>query len=132
MLCIGRECLGRIKLQTHYIHINELPMQVKLAGESTLLDETIRFIQVDGGKIIDAHTQVDLANGVCLPGPIDEIRQHPAPDAQVPVSAQDAHPKFTSMLKALALARAEGQRPRCGRQGKERPIFPTLQVFQRV
>ncbi len=77
MLCIGRECLGRIKLQTHYIHINELPMQVKLAGESTLLDETIRFIQVDGGKIIDAHTQVDLANGVCLPGPIDEIRQHP-------------------------------------------------------
>ena len=48
-------------MQAHYIDINELPVQVKLAGEPALLDETILLIQVDGGKIIDAHTQVDLA-----------------------------------------------------------------------
>ena len=51
----------RIQLQAHHKDINELPVQVKLAGEPALLDETILLIQVDGGKIIDAHTQVDLA-----------------------------------------------------------------------
>ena len=50
-------------MQAHDRDINELPVQVKLAGESALLDETVLLIQVDGGKIIDAHTQVDLAKG---------------------------------------------------------------------
>src|SRR2546421_11748440 len=84
-------------------------MQVKLAGESPLLDETILLIQVDGGKIIDAHTQVDLANRTRVPGPIDEIGQHPAADPAIPVSAQDGHPKLTRMLEARTLTRAEGQ-----------------------
>src|SRR5437588_6032130 len=86
-------------------------MQVKLAGELALLDETILLIQVDGGKIIDAHTQVDLANRSSYPGPIDEIGQHTAPDAEIPVPAQDGHSKLTGMLEAWTLARAEGQRP---------------------
>jgi len=58
---------GRIQLQAHDIDINELLLQVKLAGEPALLDETILLIQVDGGKIIDAHTRVDLANRTSLP-----------------------------------------------------------------
>jgi len=57
----------RIQLQAHHKDINKLPMQVKLAGESPLLDETILLIQVDGGKIIDAHTQVYLSNRISLP-----------------------------------------------------------------
>src|SRR6266702_3926794 len=86
-------------------------MQVKLAGEPALLDETVLLIQVDGGKIIDAHTQVDLANRSSFPGPIEEIRQHTAPDPEIPVFAQDGHPKLTGMLEARTLARAEGQCP---------------------
>jgi hypothetical protein len=75
----------------------------------------------DGRKIIDAHMQVDLANCVRKPGPLDEIHQQPASDAQVPVAAQDAHPKHTSMLKARALASAEGQRP-C--------VFPAISAMR--
>ncbi len=63
-------------MQAHHRDINELPPQIKLAGDSTFLDQTILLIQMDGGKITDAHTQVNLANRTRLPGSIDEIRQH--------------------------------------------------------
>src|SRR5579864_1130052 len=99
-----------IKLQTHPIRIYELSVQVKLAGESALLNKPIFLVEVDGGKIIHAHTQVDLANRPTLPGPLDEIREHLAPDPEIPVFAQDRHPKLTGMLEARTLARAEGQR----------------------
>src|SRR5947209_3624362 len=85
-------------------------MQVKLAREPALLDEAIILVQVDGGKIIDANTQVDLANRRGLPGPINEIRQHVVSDPAIPVFAQDAHPELARVLEAGTLARDKGQR----------------------
>ena len=87
-------CLRWIQLQAHDIRVNELPMQVKFAGNVALVDETILLVKMDGGKIIHAHAQVDLANRASLPGPSDEIRQHVAPYTEIPVFAQDGRTKL--------------------------------------
>ena len=61
-------------MQAHQIGIKELPVQVKFASKAALLDKPMLLIEMDGRKIIDAHTQVDLANHAGLPGPIDQMR----------------------------------------------------------
>src|SRR5882672_5938150 len=87
-------------------------MYIKLAGDATFLHKAMLLIKMDRGKVINANTQVDLANRADLPGPINKMREHISPDPQAPVFAQDSYPKFTSMADTSAFARAKMQRSR--------------------
>src|SRR5581483_3735930 len=51
-----------IKLQTHYIRVNKLAVQEKLARDATFQHKTVLLIKMNGWQVIDAHTQIDLAN----------------------------------------------------------------------
>src|SRR2546421_4666950 len=86
-------------------------MQIQLACPAALPHKAVLLVEVDRGKIIDAHPQVEFPNDVGVPGPLKEIGQHPTAYPPVPVLAQDRHPKLATMLNARPLLRAEGQRP---------------------
>ena len=68
------------------------------------------LIEVDGGKIVDAHSEIDLPNDAIAPGPLREIREHMAADPQVPVAAQYAGAELAGMPISGTLpgAKSEG------------------------